>query len=175
MSRSMQYKAILGAAGMGCLFLFPNSAHAQVVTPTVTTLAGGIYHYDYSIMNTGTTDLFDVSIHVHPGANQVFSVMAPIGFTASYDSGLGLVDFLENTNSFATGQAISGFTYDSSLAPKSSTFDANFAPTSGGITTTSGSTLAATVPEGSSLPLLCSGLGALGVLVFKSKRRREVR
>ena len=139
MSRNIQYKAILGTAGMGCLLLFPTGAHAQVVTPTVTTLAGSIYHYNYSIKNTSADDLFDVTIHVRAGAGQIFNVMAPIGFRASYDSGLGLVDFVENTNTFVTNQAISGFTYDSSLAPNPSTFDANFAPPAGGITTTSGS------------------------------------
>jgi PEP-CTERM motif len=91
-----------------------------------------------------------------------------VGFTSLYDSGLGLVAYTEDTD-FFTPTPLSGFTYDSVFAPMPSTFDANFAPLAGGITVTSGSTLAA-VPEPGSVALFAS-IGAVAGFATRRKRR----
>ena len=169
MIRGKQYKLPLGIVGMLCLLTLPGIANAQVSVPVVT-FANGLYHYDYSIVNTSADDLFDVSIHVLPGAGKVFNISAPIGFASAYDSVLGLVDFTEDTGLF-TAAPLSGFTYNSGLAPMSSTFDANFAPLAGGITTTSGTTLAA-VPEPGSIMLFASA-GVIAGFATRRKRRNK--
>ena len=89
---------------------------------------------------------------------------------SAYDSGLGLVSYLEDTSLFTTAP-LSGFTYDSDFAPMTSTFDSNFAPLAGGITVTSGSTLAA-VPEPGSVALFAS-MGAVAGFAARRKQRRN--
>ena len=181
MSRRIPYNSFCGALGAASFLVFPSIAHAQMIAPSVSLAGNGVYHYNYTITNTSADDLFDVSIHVQPGADQVFSLGAPVGFTVAYDSGLGLVDFVEDTSTFVNGTPISGFTYDSLLAPAISTFDANFAPVSGGIVTTSGFTNAAVgstgisaVPEGNGFSLLYSGIFTVGAVALKRKYRRKL-
>ena len=168
MTRRAQGNILFGMVSATCLLL-PGITQAQVSTPVVTLLGSGLYHYDYSITNTSPDDLFDVDIHVAPGPGVVSNVNTPGGFTSLYDSGLGLVAFTEDTALF-TAAPLSGFTYDSAFAPVFSTFDANFAPLAGGITTTSGSTLAA-VPEPGSVALFVS-MSAMAGFAARRKRRR---
>lgn len=148
----------------------PALTHAQaIVTPTVTQLNTGVYHYDYSITNTTADDLFDVDIQVLPGPGVIFNVGAPTGFTTLYDYGLGLVSYTEDTGVFSMNTAVSGFVYDSLLAPKTSTFIANRTPASGGIIATNGSTPSA-VPEPGSLTLICA-ISAVSLCALRRKRR----
>ena len=169
MTRRAQCNTLLGMVSATCLLILPGIAHAQVSAPVVTLLGNGLYHYDYSITNTSADDLFDVDIQVMPGAGVVTNVSAPVGFMTAYDSGLGLVSYLEDTSLF-TAAPLSGFTYDSGLAPMTSTFNANFAPLAGGITTTTGSTVAA-VPEPGSIALFAS-MGAVAGFAARRKRRK---
>lgn len=179
MIRHGQYKLRFGRGSAPCLAFFslallPAVARAQVtVTPNVTPLGGGVYHYDYTIANATANDLFDVAIHVLPnqqlGVDTVFNVTAPAGFNGTYtDSVLGLVDFTEN-GGFFTAAPLSGFTYDSFIAPQASVYDASQLDlVGGGIVTTTDTTLAA-VPEPGSFALL----GSLGVAAGFAVRRRR--
>lgn len=169
MVRHAHYKPSLDIVSALCLAFLPGIVHAQVmVTPTVTQLANGVYHYDYTISNNTNNDLFDVTIHVLPGVATALNVMAPIGFKGFYtDSVLGLVDYTEDS-AFFTATPLSGFTYDSFIAPHASIYDANqFDFGAGNIVTTTSTTLAA-VPEPGSQALL----GFLGTATCFALRKR---
>ena len=177
MIRHAQYKFLSGIVSATCLFILPGIAHAQVSTPAVT-FANGLYHYDYSIANTSADDLFTVTIQVLPFSdpvnansptnpnNPVINVTAPTGFLSSYDPVNGFIGFTEDS-SFFTPAPLSGFTYDSTIAPMSSAFEADFFGTNG-ITPTFGTTLAA-VPEPGSIALL----GAMSAAACFAMRRRR--
>jgi hypothetical protein len=136
-------------------------AHAGVVDVTVVvTQSAGLFQYDYSISNGTANDLFDLDIAVTPGIG-ITGLTAPTGFETAYDPGLGLVSFLENTASFGA-TPISGFIFDSSIAPSQTEFAANLQnPSTLKIVTTSGSTQGPVVtPEPASwlLPLVPTAL-----------------
>jgi hypothetical protein len=171
----MQYGKLLAAVGTLGAFLAPVAVRADLVqvVPTVTQM-GGLFHYDYAITNNASENLLDVTIPVLPGPNTIAGglVNVPDGFVGSYDSGLGLVDFLANVDMsgnpvvFGMGQTISGFSFDSPLAPGPSTFQA---------LTESGNTLfgstAAPAPEPGSFALL----GAAATSGVFALRRRATR
>ena len=136
-------------------------SHAAMVTvtPTVTNIGGGMYNYSYSISYTGVDDAFLIDIGAPAVAGAVTNIMTPSGFTSQFDSGLGLVSFLENTSSFVS-TATSGFSFNSPDAPGADAFTATILSLSLGSTYTMtgattgpglGSTLA---PEPSFLYLL---------------------
>src|SRR5205823_3318014 len=84
----------LSASLAVCLFQALSAARAQVsVTPSITTNLG-ITTFDYAIANGAANDLAIVTIGVPAFPGAVFDLETPAGFMSSFDSGLGLVDFL---------------------------------------------------------------------------------
>ncbi len=174
MIQHVQYKSLIGMVSVTCLFILPGMAYAQVSSPAVT-FTNGLYHYDYSIANTTADELLLVTIQVLPfndpvnansptnPNNPVFNVNAPAGFSSAYDPVNGFVSYLEDTSQF-TLTPLSGFTYDSALAPMPSTFNSTFLTS-----TTSGTTLAA-VPEPGSIALL-GAMSAAGCFSMRKRRR----
>ncbi|MBC7806429.1 MAG: hypothetical protein H7145_09785 [Akkermansiaceae bacterium] len=153
------------------------ASHARQlsVTPTVTTI-GPLFRYDYSIVNAGTIDISLVSIAVQGlSLADIQNVSAPAGFSADFDDALGFVNFSESTQGFTAGSTLSGFAFESTFAPTTSSFEAfSVDADTGNVTTITGSTLApgaATVPEAGSLFLGLTALlpVALGLIV---RRRR---
>jgi len=144
-------------------------AQAGVVTVSaVVTPGSGLFQYDYSIANGTADDLFDLDIAVTPGI-AITDLSAPAGFDTAYDSGLGLVSFLEDTASFDS-TPLSGFIFDSSIAPATTTFTAQLLDSDFDIIPTPGTTtgpVAAAAPEPASLTL-CALCGA--ALLFWRKR-----
>jgi len=101
------------------LVSFSSVAEAVLtVDATVTPLVGS-FLYEISITNTGPEDIVIVSIVDAPIGDPLIdpSLMFPAGFFASYDGGVGIVDFLEDTSLFAAGTTTSGFSFESSAAP----------------------------------------------------------
>lgn len=144
------------------------TADQVVVAPTVTPIAGG-YEYSYTITNNTPDDPFIIDIPVPADPAAVTDLTAPVGFTAAFDSGLGLVSFLEDTN-FFTSTPQSGFFFDSPDGPGSVTFQATVISTdTGGLYTVSGPTMAP-VPEPAYLSLCI-----LPVLAWLQMRRRSRR
>ena len=84
-----------------------------------TPLGGGTFQYEYSVSNTGLDDVAIVSITDAPLGDSLISasLTVPAGFLSSYDSGLGIVDFLGNTSLFAAGSTTGGFLFQSTSQP----------------------------------------------------------
>jgi hypothetical protein len=139
------------------------------VTPTVTP-EGSLYEYDYSVINNSGDDLPVLDITVAPGT-VILDLTAAPGFDDAYDPVLGLVSFLENTSVFGP-TAISGFIFESPLAPGATTFNATLLDANFNVSTLGGPTVgpvaATTTPEPGYFPLL-----AFGVPLFLFLRRRS--
>ena len=145
-------------------------AQVPTVTPAVT-FSGGLYHYNYSITNNSSNDLFDVSLHVQAGPGIILNLSAPVGYQSAYDSGLGLVDFLEDSSTFATGTPVSGFTFDSRLQPGLNQIDGFTVDSNGNIITNSftGTTV---VPEPGTFALLGAAVTAGAMAMRRMKSRK---
>ena len=169
--KSGRLSGVLAAPLMLCL---GSAALAQA--PTVIpafTFSGGVYHFNYTVTNNSTNDLFDVSLHVPTGAGIIFNLTAPAGYQAAYDSGLGLVDFLEDSSIFATGTPVSGFTFDSRLQPGRNQIDGLTVDSNGNIITTSfiGTTV---TPEPGTFALLGAAVSVGAVVMRRRKSRQAV-
>ncbi len=81
-----------------------------IVTPS-----GGVFQYNATVTNNSMVDLTLVSIVDAPKAEPLIgtSLKAPAGFIALYDSGLGIIDFLEASSVFAAGTTVGGFSFSS--------------------------------------------------------------
>jgi len=100
------------------LALTAQTARAITMNMTATDL-GGSFRYDISINNNEVVDLAIVSIIDAPAGDPLIdpSLVAPAGFLASYDSGLGFVDFIEAAATFAAGSTVGGFSFESLAGP----------------------------------------------------------
>lgn len=128
------------------------------VAPTVTGSAGS-FLYAYTITNNTPDDPFVIDIPVLNVANSVTNLTAPTGFKASFDSGLGLVSFLEDT-AFFTSTPVSGFSFRSPFGPGPTTFRATtLSSSTGNVFTISGPTQGP-VPEPGYLGLVALSLFA---------------
>ena len=173
----------LGLACVAGTLLVPGIAHAQglTVSAAVSPFNGVFYHYTYSITNNASQgyDFPDVTFNVPVDPNPadppaITNIFAPTGYNLFYDAGLGTVDFAEDTLAFATGTTVSGFQFDSGLAPAPTTFMALVVDPSGlsAPDSVQGTTLApAAVPEASTLTSF--GLLLVPGLIFLGLRRRK--
>lgn len=163
---------VLASALMGALACSGTVQGQITLNPTITNLGGGLVSYQYSVSNTSLFDFSAISINVVAAPGAVQSLTAPTGFSAFFDPGLGQVDFVENTQNFAAGTTVSGFSFISPFAPQMSTFTALRLDGNGNPVTITGSVLApAPVPEPATVLLLGFGLAGLAALKF---RRRKV-
>jgi len=121
---SAMHKKALGILVMFCILAVSGMAHAALnVSAVVSPAGGGLFHYVFTIQNTGPDDVAIVSVDAP--VNDLYidpSLSAPAGFIASYDPGLGFVDFLEDTDLFAAGTIVDGFAFDSSSGPADGSF-----------------------------------------------------
>jgi hypothetical protein len=124
-------------------WLSPRAGAALVDLEMLVTPLGGSYQYDVTIRNNSLVDLTLVSIVNAPIGDPLInpSLIAPAGFVALYDSGLGIIDFLEGASVFGVGQTIGGFRFVSSVLPGPSltlfeALDVNGGSFSGSITST---------------------------------------
>jgi hypothetical protein len=144
---------------------------------TVTPLAGS-FLYELDIANAGPDDYSLVSITDAPLGDPLIdpSLTTPAGFLGSYDSGLGIIDFLEAAQSFAAGTVFGGFSFESLTGPAAAfaSFEAlttQGAPASGDI---SWEVRAVPEPSGGMLSLLAVAFG-FAALSRTISRSREVR
>lgn len=104
-------------------FLLLIPTHAAIAVPmldaTVSPIGGGAFHYEFSVTNDTVADLFLVTITDAPLGDPLIAatLTAPAGFLASYDSGLGLLDFIADIALFFPPGITSGFAFDSLSSP----------------------------------------------------------
>jgi len=163
------FLATVGMAHAGTINLMEGS----ITVTDVVTQMGPLYQYNYTVAD-GTTQLAVLDIAVTPGVS-ISNLSAPggsSGFTATVDtvgSGSGeqeFVSFLEN-NAVFTAAPESGFIFDSTVAPRASTFGVTLFDGTAG--TQSGITAPVATPEPASL-LLCA-LGGAALLLYHRKAR----
>lgn len=129
MTRILLRSTLYMTLALAALALTSRSAHAQVsITPTVV-FDNGLYTYNYSVTNNTLETLAITTFEVRPLVDAVMMPTAPAGFDISFDSGLGLVSFFEDTDpatldTFAPGSTVSGFMFTSPFQPTVSNFEA---------------------------------------------------
>jgi len=173
------------------LLLAPGAARAQVdLTSTVVFNAGlSLFTYTYSVTKNipvlppdpldpltvpNTLALVDLSVPALPDAVLVDPATFPTGFQIVFDSGLGLVSFLEDLDpatpqTFAPGTTVPGFTFNSRFGPGNTSFTALVLPAGN---TISGSTQGpgGVIPEPGTLTLLGIALSP-GLLAARRRFR----
>ncbi len=178
MNRSRQcVRLLVPAVALLCVLTLPSAAHAEpiMLNPTITNLGNGLFSYQYSVTNTAPFGFSTVSILNLPTVgNAVQNLMAPAGFNAFFDPGLGELDFVEDTQSFAAGSNVSGFSFISPFAPGLTTFTALRLDGDNPVIV-QGTVLApqnapASVPEPATMVLLATGLAGIAA---KVRRRRN--
>jgi len=160
------------AVALLCVLTLPSAAYAEpiMLNPTITNLGNGLFSYQYSVTNTSPFDFSAISILNLPTVgNAVQNLMAPAGFNAFFDPGLGELDFVEDTQSFAAGATVSGFSFISPFAPGLTTFTALRLDGDNPIIV-QGTVLApqnapAAVPEPATMVLLATGLAGIAAKV----------
>jgi hypothetical protein len=157
------------------LWLVTQTATAvPTVDMTVTPLTGGVYQYQFSISNSGPDDLAILTITDAPLADALIplTLVAPAGFLAKYDPGVGLtfglVDFLEDTSPFLAGTTTSGFGFQSASSPAANfkTFEA--LSVAGEFFGGEINRATSTVPDGGGTGLL-AGVALLAVAMARSR------
>lgn len=146
--------------------------HAQVSLPsTVAFNSGtGIYTYSYSVVNNGPDfDLAIVNVPVASASN-LTNLTSPSGFSISFDSGVGIVSFFEDSDpgtlpTFSPASTRGLFSFTSAVGPASVIFDALDA-----VGNTFTGTTVSPVPEPGTLSLLM--LAALVPAGFSRRRQR---
>lgn len=95
------------------------TAPAQIFVDALTTPLGGSVRYDIRVRNEAAEELAIVSLLDGPVADPLIgsTLIAPLGFQASYDSGLGIVDLLGDTLTFGPGTITAGFYFQSLALP----------------------------------------------------------
>ena len=145
------------------------TAGAIIVTPTVTPV-GSLFHYDYSIANNSPDDVVLVDISVPPASGAVQNLTAPSGFLTAFDSGLGLVSFIEDTAFFGS-TPLDGFAFDSFYPPGTTMFQATILNSATGDLYTMSGPTTAPVPEPGSGGLLAASM--LALLLRRKLRRND--
>lgn len=170
------FRSKLATAALVCaLFLLPATAaranHLVTLSANVTfNSALSLYTYNYSVSNNLFDPVAVVSFEVFALPNAVLNPTAPTGFNLFFDAGLGQVDLVEDTETFAPGRTISGFSFQSAFAPNPSAY--TYVNASTGQASQGGATLApAAIPEPGTLAL---GLGiapCCGAALLLRRRR----
>jgi hypothetical protein len=152
--------------------LVSSTARASVLVEATVTPLVGSFLYEISIENATVEDLAIVSISDAPIGDPLIgpSLVVPVGFLASYDGGLGFVDFVADTSDFFAGTTTSGFRFESLSGPGIyfSTFEAlsvNGNAYSGLIS------VRGEVPEPASL-MIWAGLSLVAVGCLRGRRKR---
>jgi len=104
---------------VAALLVPTTGAQAAIFVRATVTPLGGSFRYVFEVENTGPDDFVIVSIVDAPVADPLIdpTLTTPAGFLGSYDGGLGIVDFIEDADLFATGTTHGGFRFDSLAGP----------------------------------------------------------
>jgi hypothetical protein len=144
---------------------------SSISVEATVTPGSGVFHYEYSMANTTADDVLLIDIPVPADPLAVRSLTAPSGFLAAFDSGLGLVSFLDDTALFgATAQA--GSSYDSLYVPGPVTFQGTAVTADEILHTLKGATVAPVSEPGYLAPLALLSAATLAVAHFNRRVTR---
>ena len=109
-------KAILASATLGFVLAALSSEANQVTLDAVVTRLPDGIRYDLTVNNSTLEDLVLLSLLDGPlGDDRIgLTLSVPAGFLGSYDSGLGIVDFLGDSEVFGAGTVLTGFRFETS-------------------------------------------------------------
>ena len=147
--------------------LSATAAHADITVSSTVTPLGGSFRYEFSITNSMLVspdqDVVIVSITNAPLADPLIgpTLTAPADFVASYDPGLGIVDFLEATSNFGVGTTTGGFSFESQAAPGPGVFSSFEALTVNGSSTSGSVQQVVGQPTSTATPTPTSTLAAM--------------
>lgn len=164
MKRTSLKNGFIGLAAVLFVCLTPQVSQALLIDATVESIGGGLFHWEFTINNDGAVDVLLVTITDAPLFDPEIAptLTQPLGFTASYDSGLGLVDFISVSEVFGVGQAWSGFAFDSQAGPAANF--SGFQALTDNLETITGSVSVheVPVPEPATLTMLVVGAALVG-------------
>lgn len=94
-------------------------AQADFTLETRVTPIPGAFRYEITVHNDEPLELALVTFSDAPLNDPwiASTLTAPLGFLASYDGGLGFVDFLADSGSFLSGSDVTGFRFESFADP----------------------------------------------------------
>ncbi len=137
--------------------ILPGLLSATPVTVTSSVSANGpLYVFDFTVTDNSLPNLLSITLTVPSQASAVQNLVAPAGFFADFDPGVGLVDFVSDTSSFSIGTPVTGWILQSPFQLGSVSFstlslDANQNPVT---TTGTVSSIDSATPEPSALGLM---------------------
>jgi hypothetical protein len=151
-----------------------SAAQAQVTVSDLVTPNGALYHNNYTVTNSSSTDVLLIDITAPADPSAVQNPAAPAGYGISFDPGFGLVTLLEDTDplnnpQFFGSTPVSGFQYDSPFAPTGAIFTAYAVDANGNLIVLRSS---AVTPEPGMLSVCTASVLTGGLLL---RRRRLAR
>jgi hypothetical protein len=112
--------------GLAVFSVFTSVAvHAAPILAATVTPAGTLFHYDYAItFNPADDEIAILTVSLLAG-DTLTALTAPAGYAISYDSGLGLLDFLPGLGgTFPLAGTLGGFAFNSPHSAAPTTFEA---------------------------------------------------
>jgi hypothetical protein len=152
------------AAWIAAFAAIQTASAAVTVNLSPTPLGGGVFSFNVSVTNSGPDDVVRVSLLNGPTGDPLVMPTAPTGYLASYDSGLGILDLLEDTQPFASGTTTQFFTFNSTTSSGFDFTSFEYQRTNGDVFTG-----IASVPEPSRGLLLMASLS--GLIMVRRKPR----
>jgi hypothetical protein len=109
-------KACLASVTLGFVLAALSSEANQITLDAVVTRLPDGVRYDLVVNNSTLEDLVLISLLDGPlGDDRIgLTLSVPPGFLANYDSGLGIVDFLGDSEVFGAGTLLKGFSFETS-------------------------------------------------------------
>lgn len=112
-----------GLIALVVLSLLP--ARAQLSVQSTVSPLGGMFHYEYQVWNQTDSDFSIITLGgLLAQSAAVQNLSSPNGFLASFDPGLGLLSFIEDSQPFGAQTTVGPFQFDSPYASGVGNFEA---------------------------------------------------
>ena len=154
-------KPFLSSAYLIALLTCAGSAAAAPINVNyVVAPQGSSFFYDFSVNDTSAPNLLSVTLTLPSQITALANLTTPGGFSIFFDGVSHLLDFVEDTRSFAVGSPLDGFRFVSPVRFGDVSFSALSFDSNQNLVTTTGATASA-VPEPGGWALLTCGAALL--------------